>query len=300
MKKYFLFSALLFAFAMGHAQSGRQLRPLYRLEGGDYQNKGWFFGPGMTYTIPAQPDNPVLRSRIVNDNVDTLFTGNFDPAGAIGAYIEVGRFHFFKNPIFVHYIDYGIHYKMLRGREAFAGQMLVADSTAQPITESLAPVSVDSYFNRHQFGAFFNAYHVSQITDRSFIQVGLGANLDYALFKKIEAPEPRTYFLENNTNDFGAQLHAKIGFGFKAESGVFIVPSIETPILSLVEFDDGKSTLSMFNSRYRPLIFSIRFMFFSRTRAADCVGSNPNPKDSGLWGQDMKRRGGKKKKRSRK
>ena len=300
MKKCLLLLVLFFTFAMGYAQNGRQLRPLYRLDGGDFQNKGWFFGPGMTYTIPAQADNPVLRARLVNENLDTLFVGDFDPSGAIGAYLEVGRFHFFKNPIFIHYIDYGIHYKMLRASESFSGQMLVTDSTSIPITENLASVEIDSYFNRHQFGAFFNAYHITQITDRSFIQLGLGANLDYALFKKIETPEPRTYFLEKNAEDFGAQLHAKLGFGFKAESGVFIVPSIETPILSLFPFDDGKSTLPMFSSRYRPIIFSIRFMFFSRTKAADCVGSNPNPKDPGLWGQDMKRKSGKKKKRRKK
>lgn len=277
----------LFAFAMASAQSGRQLRPLYRLDGGKFQNKGWFIGPGATYTLPAKHDNQTTRTVVEGNTLDTLFTGAFDAGGQIGAYLEVGRFHFFKNPILVHYIDYGIHYKMLRGKEDFTGTMLLDTDTA---------LTLNSTFNRHHAGAFFNAYYVHQLTDHTFLQAGIGLNLDYAVSEKINAPEPRTQLIEKNADTFTGQLHAKIGFGYKAESGVFLVPSIETPILTVYPLDDGKSTLPMFSSRYRPIIFSLRIMWFSKTKAADCVGSNDNPSQGDLWGRDM-RKGGKKKRR---
>ena len=275
-------------FTMASAQSGRQLRPLYRLDGGKFQNVGWFIGPGATCTIPAKHDNQTTRTVAEGNDLDTLFTGEFDARGQIGAYLEAGRFHFFKNPIFIHYIDYGIHYKMSRGKEDFNGSMLLDKDTT---------FSLISSFNRHNAGVFFNAYHIHQLSDYTFLQAGLGVNLDYAVSEKLVAPEPRIHFMEQNANPVIGQLHAKIGFGYKAESGILLVPNIETPVLTVYPLDDGKSTLPMFSSRYRPIILSLRITWFSKTKVADCVGSNNNPSQADLWGRDMKKGGKRKKKR---
>jgi len=100
-----------------------------------------------------------------------------------------------------------------------------------------------------------------------------------------------------NANNLQGQLHAKVGFGFKPESGVMIIPSIETPILNIQPFEDGKSTLPYFNSRYRPIIISVRFLFFAQTKPEDCVGQGTEKRGTELWGKEM-RKTKKKKKRS--
>ena len=154
---------MLFAIAMGFAQSGRQLRPMYRLDGGDYRNTGWFFGPGMTYTIPGANNDDAILFQQIDDTVDTLLIGSSSAKGKIGAYLEVGKFHFFKNPVLLDYIDYGLHYKMLRGAEDFNGTWYSEDGP-------VADFQNERYFNRQQVGAFFNAYKIVQTTDYTFLQ----------------------------------------------------------------------------------------------------------------------------------
>ncbi|MEO0403818.1 MAG: hypothetical protein AAF193_03005, partial [Bacteroidota bacterium] len=228
-----IFIFMFFAIAMGFAQSGRQLRPMYRLDGGDFRNTGWFFGPGMTYTIPGAKNDDAVLFQQLDDTIDTLLIGSSEPKGKIGAYFEVGKFHFFKNPVLLDYMDFGLHYKMLRGAEDFSGTWF---SEEGPIIE----FQNERYFNRHQVGAFFNAYKIVQTTDNTFLQFGLGANLDYAVSQKRTSSIEGVPLTPVEKNFYG-QFHAKIGFGYKAERGVFIVPSIETPILTAFPFDDGKS-----------------------------------------------------------
>ena len=286
-----LLSLVLFFLADAQAQRGKQLSPLLNLNSGAYQNKGWLFAPGLTYTIPRAHDDFSYRVDNNEGVLDTLYSGSFDASGKIGAYFGIGRFHFFKRNTFVDYIDYGLAYKMLRGEETFEGMMRQENT--------LVPTSNTAYFNRHNASLFFNAYKIGQLSDYTWIQGGLGLNADYAVAEKYETTGIRTFLLEEQADPFQFQAHASLGFGYKAERGVLLVASVETPILNFVPLYDGKSTLPMFSSRYRPIIFTLRMMFFSRTKAADCVGSNDNPREADLWGRDMKRGGGKKKKRKR-
>ncbi len=292
MKKYiFLFIFIgLNALAM-NAQRGKQLSPLLNLNSGNYQNKGWLFTPGLTYTIPKAHEDFSFRVDNNEGVLDTLYSGSFDAQGKIGAYFGIGRFHFFKRNTFVDYIDYGLAYKMVRGAETFEGRMRQDSLMLETVNEG--------YFNRHNASVFFNAYKITQLSDYTFLQAGLGLNADYAVVEKYEPEGLRTYHFDQRADPFQFQANASLGFGYKAERGVLLVASVETPILNFVPFYDGKSTLPMFSSRYRPIIFTLRMMFFSRTKPADCVGSNDNPREADLWGRDMKRGGGKKKRKKR-
>ena len=75
----------------------------------------------------------------------------------------------------------------------------------------------------------------------------------------------------------------------KAEKGTFIIPSIEVPILNIQPFEDFKSTLPYFGSRYRPIIFSIKFMFLSKRKPDDCKGLGSGKSGNKLWDKKMKR-----------
>lgn len=262
------------------AQRGRQLRPLYQL-GGKWSPNGWHFGVGGTHMIPNAYERDETRLINAEQGVDTLYSGTFNVAGRIGLYLEVGRQHFFEDPIFVHYIDFGAHFKMLRGQEEFAGMVRDAASGA------LAPTTNNGTFSDSYAGLYFNANHIHQITDASFLQYTIGANADYRVIERrsFEGIAPDQEFAD----PLQIQLHAKLGYGFRLESGVFLIPSIETPILNLSPFYDGKSTLPMFSTRYRPLIFSLRILLFSHQKVGDCVGKGTEKRGHHLWGKDMRR-----------
>lgn len=263
------------------AQTGRQHRPLYQL-GGKYSPNGWNFALGGTYMLPNASQRSETERFFPEQGSDTLFTGNFDAAGKLGLYLEVGRHHFVEDPKFVHYFDYGINFKMLRGSESFNGMVNNGDS--------LVNVTNSGTFSNSFVSIHGNMNHIVQVSDRSFVQLSLGANVDYRVINNI-GPENAVGAIipQEFAGPLQAQLHGKIGYGFRLESGRFIIPSIETPILNVHPFYDGKSTLPYFSTRYRPIIFSIRFLFLSHQKAGDCVGKGTEKRGQHLWGKDMRK-----------
>ncbi len=281
----------LFALTGGWAQTERQHRPLYVI-GNKYHNGGWHFAPGITFMAPAQAVRTETRSLAGNPEPTTLYKGQFDARGRLGFYLEVGKQYFYERPLLVHYLDFGLHFKQLRGAEQFTGEVLHE--------QSMLAIENNGSFSDGFIGAYLNVNHIVQLTDHSFIQLGLGVNADYRLFEQRGFEGHRIHFNHEFAEPFQGQVHARVGFGFKPEQGLLIIPSLETPILNVVPLYDGKSTLPYFNSRYRPLILSVRFLFFGQNRAADCVGSGTEKRGHELWGNDMRKaKTSKKKKRKR-
>ncbi len=279
------------------AQRGKQLTPLY-VEGASFQNKGWFISPGMTYMLPE--DRREFRTDYFtnNDNRDTIYSGDFNRAGKIGFYLEAGRHHFIKNRFILDHIDYGIHFKMLRGREDFEG--------ITNVSNTFVPVTNRSTYSESFAGAFFNASNIIQITDNHWIQNSLGVNMDYRVISKrtTDIDFGATYGFPNSLL---GQLHYKLGFGWKPDPGIFIMPMIETPILTAYPWEDGKSTLQYFVGRNRPLILTVRIQWLSKSQSRSCEnqpGKNSPDLDkkrrkkssNSLFGDDAKKMKGIKKK----
>lgn len=265
------------------AQSGRQHRALYNLDGGNYQNKGWFVSPGITYMFPSSNGRDDIRLRAETEGpLDTIYVGEFTDNGRVGFYLEVGRHHFTDAIYGLDYIDYGIGFKQLRGRERFTGRMLGDNG--------MEAVENDGQFSQGRLTGFFNASNILQLSDASFLQNSLGINLDYRLINTVDYVGPTTGMNQVFPEDFTFDFHWKIGFGWKPQNGLFIIPSVETPILSVVPLDDGKSTVQLFSTRYRPVIFTLRFLWFQKRKGQDCVGSSAGDKHYDLFGRDVKKK----------
>lgn len=261
------------------AQRGRQRPALYGEN--SFQNKGWMFAPGITL-MPSSTGNKFQtlygEGELSND---TIYSGKFDPSSKIGVYAEVGRHKFIEDVYVLHHLDYGVHFKLLRGKEKFAGEV---NNGAQ-----LIPTTNESSFSDGSVGAFINASNIIQILDNAWIQNSLGLNFDY----RIIANRNTSGFYGNIPQQFPGdmlfQLHYKLGFGFKVDPGLYVMPMVETPILNLYPTLDGKSNLGYFSNRYRPIIISIRVMFLDRTEGRKCVGKDTSGGRHDLWGKDMKK-----------
>jgi hypothetical protein len=253
------------------AQRSKQLTPLYT-NGTAYRNTGWFVSPGITYMLPEYGKREITEYVPNSESRDTLYSGQYKRTGRIGIYADAGRHHFMLDNMLVHHIDYGIHFKMLRGTEKFEG--LSKQSGA------LTPALSSAKFSESFVGAFFNASNIIQVKNKWWIQNSLGVNADFRVISR-RTIDNATYGATMNYPDFFlAQLHYKLGVGWKPEAGIYIVPSIETPILNAFPWDSGKSTLQYFAGRYRPLIFSVRIQWLSKAKARKCEGM---PKDQANW-----------------
>lgn len=203
-----------------------------------WQDNVWFVSPGLTYMLPFKPKG--TNAPDVNPN------------GRLAIYAEVGRFKVFPGGGNVfNYMDYSLGYKRLSGSELFEGNKGI--------------------FKQNYAVANFNINNLIQLTDYVFIQNGLGLNAD---FRFLQNKTPSGSPIDDETTRFILSLHYRLGVGIKVTSKLFIIPTLETPILNGVEWENGRSDYGLFSSRYRPLIFSVRFAWLVKNKKGTCP---PNP-----------------------
>lgn len=229
---------------------------------GRYKLSGWHFAPGLDYTLTRFKNT----EETLIDRNDTVYNATFDPNGKFGLYFEVGRYHLFKYGRIFNYLDYSLAYKAIKGKEAYEGT-LMTESTST----ILASNSSEADFKHKYLLANVNLNNIKQLSSTKFIQNSIGLNVDYRFIDKRN----------NHSNTFGqtqadpsrllAQLHYKLGFGFKLNDRWFLIPTLETPILNLFQWDKFKSTDPMFSSRYRPIIFTIRIAWLRKVGPGDCL-----------------------------
>jgi len=223
-------------------------RPLVELDG-TYKMSHFYISPGLSFMLP----NEIERlGGIKNDSIN--------PRGRLAYLLEFGGYKIFNGGgnIF-NYMDYGISYKKLSGSE------VVKSSDNKTV------------FKKRYLSFNYNINNIYQINDTRFLQTSLGANLDLMLFEKQPAPTPF------NTDRLLMSFHLKLGYGMKFQNRLFIIPTLESPILNLKQWESGKSTYGIMNSRYRPLLLKVRILWLKRPDRSDCPPVYLNPEDKSRY-----------------
>ncbi len=258
----------LFTLALGLLLAGGLLaqgiygrkRPEIFPTDGKMRRGGFYFAPGITYTLPRFND----EEETVFKNADTTYTALFDPNGKIGLYLEAGWFISTRDPIILDYWDFGLAYKQLKGTEDYTSTLVRGDS--------IGHFAGGGAFNDRHLTLHANANKLFQVRDYQFIQLSLGANLDWRFSTGREytadlAALNRWAF----PPEVIGQVHAKLGYGFKLTQQLMVIPAIETPFFSIQPGDNGNfGMLQWFSSTYRPLIFSVRFLFLRYPKGFAC------------------------------
>ncbi len=219
-------------------------------------NNGWYISPGATITpkinfMSFDPETTFSENGISYEALD------LKQQSKVGAYLEVGRYRLLSTRKLLSYIDYGVAYKMLR-----SGQTYDLETT------TLSTLDTNSYtqsFTSHAISGHFNANNVLAINKNIFFQNTLGVNVDYALSQKLETDDETAFVgtYQDETSRLKAQLHYKFGIGFRIGEYLYAIPSVEIPILTAWKWEGGRSTFGAFNSRYHPMIFSVRFSWLT-------------------------------------
>ncbi len=247
LTRIIILASLLTAFLSSSAQApyGRKNRELVDL-GGRYNMAGWLVSPGLTYMWPNK--NRFFGER-ENENVD--------PKGRLAVYLEAGRYRiFYGGGNVFNYMDYSLAYKRLSGSEEYLGNKGI--------------------FKQNYLLGNFNINNIIQLSDYTFIQNSLGVNLDYKFSEKYENSGSPT---GANTEKLLFSLHYKIGYGIKVTEKLFVIPTLETPILNVKQWEQAKSTYGMFSSRYRPIIFTVRFAWLGKPGKGSCPPVYASPDD---------------------
>jgi hypothetical protein len=227
----------------------RQIKALY-VPGGQFKSSGWFVSPGLTLMRPF-PRSETLTG--FNNIGDTLYDGVFSRDGGLGFCIHAGRHHFFNRRGLIDHFDYGLGYKKLKGVDQFSG----------------APYSTGAAFKDHYLSVFANMSNILMLADRWWIQNSLGLNVDFAFITNRSGGSVPGAIMQ-----FPAavpiQAHYRLGFGWKPEAGIFIMPMIEVPVLNLLPWEGVKGTLPYFTGRYRPVQITVRIQWLTKQPDRQC------------------------------
>ncbi|MDQ3099960.1 MAG: hypothetical protein M3R08_01120 [Bacteroidota bacterium] len=237
---------------------------------GKVRRGGFYIAPGVTYLLPRDPE----AEQEIYRNSDTIYSASYDPHGKLGLYVEAGWFHATRDPVILDYWDVGLAYKNFRGRESAMGIFQRGELADSIYSEG---DFAERYLTLH-----LNANKFIQIRDYQFFQMTLGANADYRLGSDYAHTAHPILNRHVFPPDLIGQLHFKLGFGFKLTGSLLLIPSVETPIFSIVPEDQGKwGQLDWFSSTYRPLIFSLRFLWLRAPKGFECPAPIREPGERG-------------------
>ena len=191
----------------------------------EYHHSGWQFHLGPTFT--ATRPFPITQTNSEGDPVKN------NPKGGLALWAGGGRYRMLEYSYLFKYFDYGINYKWLRGK-------LVTEPGGE------------RKFSDHEVGTYINFHNIIDVRDIGYIQNSIGLNLDYTFVRS-----PKT---GDRPDPYIAQLHYKLGFGWKPARRLMTVIGVETPVISAWPGPPWP-WFNFFSHKYQPLLFTIKFIF---------------------------------------
>ena len=294
------FVVVFFAFGV-HAQ--RDLTPSSRKQAFGKRDLRALSNYGLQFQLGAT----YLMSKLKNETYDATpefggFRGNYipDPKGRLGAYAEIGMFHFPKKrsklslalkTVLVSYYDWGIGFKYFRGSEALERNTVDGAGTV---------VNTDNSLYNFDFGHVYARFSLHKNIhfkknggrDKSsfFLDNSLGINVDYRVTTKTDA-----YVIATENQNYSAPLHAQLhyglGFGFRLKRGAYLIPGVRAPLLGFqmtnqapVNSVSGQSTFGnpsfrWFSSKYWPILIHVKYMFVFEKKRKGCPPAEVNDQD---------------------
>lgn len=269
------FSLTVSAWAQSSGRKHRDIFPSF----GEYQRRGWVISPLLTYAPPAMKSSP---QRVFPGN-DEVYDIRFNPAGRVGIGLEVGRFNMTDNLRHIHSVEFGIGVKTFRAVERFEA-MLDDPNRVNPFV-----LRGDGDFQLNYATASIRVNNVKQFSDYSFLINSIGINADYLFSSNMRYNDRGLPISLLDPQSFLLQANYRIGFGFKLTKSLVAVPSLETPLITALPFDDFKSSLHVFNSRYRPIVLRISFLLLDKKSARKCPSKGrSNNKRENLFGMTQR------------
>ncbi|MCA1763527.1 MAG: hypothetical protein ABR574_10385 [Cryomorphaceae bacterium] len=242
---------------------------------GNYERKGWIISPMLTQTSGPIKDQ---KQRLFLTG-DSIFDVDYDARGKTAFGIEVGRFYAIDNSWLISYLDFSLGVKMLQGAEKFSATL------DDPDRSTPYNLQGEGVFKHMYATASFNLSNAQELTKTVFLKNTIGINGDYRISDSQEYFNRGLPIQGAYPSQFIFQAHYSIGIGVQLSQNIMVVPSVETPIVTFYEYDDLKSTMAVFNSRYRPFLFKLTFMVLDKKPGRKCpTRSKPRKSSETLFG----------------
>ncbi len=220
--------------------------------------KGWYWGVGLTFM------QPYLKEKYDSLNTPLSIQYEAAPKGKFGATAEIGFFKMTNRKI-INYRDLGLRWKWFRAGENFSATTYSGNSV-------ISSVEKEGKSSDHLISLHYNLGYRYDRDDRMFFLNGLGINADYFLITKRENSGIMPGITHTYPDNFVIQMHYFFGMGFvSASKKTIIMPMIETPVVNFLPFTHIVSTHPYFNTRFRPIMLTVRFLFLRQNKSCPPV-----------------------------
>jgi len=260
--------------------------------------------------LQVQVGATTFLTRSNNEQIDVTtptdgFRGNYthDPYGKLGAYAEIGLFHFPKNrsklslalkTVLVSYYDWGIGFKYFRGGEEINANFIDAGGVTTGSDSQSFSFSNGNIYGR--FSLHKNIHFKKNRNEKTnfFLDNSLGINVDYRLLTNSKTYDNAYSVMmadQQYYKPLHVQMHYGLGFGFRLKRGSYLIPGVRIPILgyqsTVASAGDsgkgstafGKPSMHWFSSRYWPMLIHVKYMFAFEKKSKGCATGITNDQD---------------------
>lgn len=250
------------------AQGQRQNRPLHAEP--DYLDKGWSISLGATAMAPINFRQDIaLYNSPRQDSASLVYDGKLTATPKAGWMIDGHRCWMKTKFKYFDYWEVGGRYYALRGMERFNGDYPGKSS------DGLLTSDLKTKFNLHTIGIDAKAIDMWQISDLKWIHHGPVLAADFQIIQRTSSkgadiPLPKTLPYK-----FQGGINYQLGIGKKFFPGFYALGVLETPLLTIVPWKEKWPTMNVLNTKWQPLMFSIKIIFLDKRPSKSCE-NRPN------------------------
>ena len=222
MKKLIILGFLFSQFLLINAQIKRKTFPLSR----EFKKSGFSISPLATISFGSKSD---IKS-FANDagfEWELVEVGR----GTWNGGVELGWFKTFEGYQIGDYFDGALSYRRFSGVHHF-------EETNIKVPTGSTLLAFKEYKNSWRFETITAAVRIIDIAFQkptSFLTWGFGVNYDYLLASRFDSDWPLG-FSESKPFDkkHAVRVHFQVGYGFKITKHLFLIPTLETPLLTIL------------------------------------------------------------------
>ena len=254
MKKLIILGLFLTQCALIYAQFNRNTFPLSR----EFKKSGFSISPLATVSFGNKSDLK-LFSNEAGFEWEHVEVGR----GTWNAGIELGWFKTFEGYQVGDYFEGALSYRRFSG-------VHYLEETSIKVPNGSTLLAFREYENAWRFETITAAVRLIDIAfqkPNSFLTWGIGVNYDYLIANRFDSDYTQG-FLSNKDmpfdNKHAVRAHFQVGYGFKMTKFLFLIPTLETPLLTILPTSNLNPSIQFLDVDYQPLIIGLKFMILRK------------------------------------
>jgi hypothetical protein len=252
VSRLLLFGFLLSQVTLLEAQVNRKTFPLSR----EFKKTGFSIAPLATVSFGNKKDD-LSFSNTPEVEYNYTETGR----GTWNAGLELGYLKFIEVYKIGDYFEAAISYRRFSGVHYLEGKVVRSPSG----TSNSFSTELENSWEYQTITAAFRVIDIAWQKPKGFITWGLGVNYDYRIADEVDSDFPEGYVTDQPfENKHALRAHFQLGYAFKMSKHLLFIPTLETPLVSILPTGNLKPSIQFLNVNYQPLIISLKFMILRK------------------------------------